>query len=242
MQKLRITENVYDVWKAEKAGSGVDKILSGWKDTNWKLPNIEEKNRPDKVVLRMPLISILDDNIKEELVKTFGKQILNIEHNKILTLALALTENVISNERLRVTLNIHKYDITKMLKELCNDGYLISDGIGRGTTYRIKTDTNLASSDSNLATSDSNLATNLASSGLKERRKRRLSQSELFEIIIECASDWKSVEEISRSIDRNYQYIRNSIIPQMIEKGLLERRFPMPNHPNQQYKRTEKEE
>lgn len=228
--------------KAEKAGSGVDKILSGWKDTNWKLPNIEEKNRPDKVVLRMPLISILDDNIKEELVKTFGKQILNIEHNKILTLALALTENVISNERLRVTLNIHKYDITKMLKELCNDGYLISDGIGRGTTYRIKADSNLATSDSNLASSDSNLATNLASSGLKERRKRRLSQSELFEIIIECASDWKSVEEISRSIDRNYQYIRNSIIPQMIEKGLLERRFPMPNHPNQQYKRTDKEE
>ncbi|MBO5703564.1 MAG: putative DNA binding domain-containing protein [Bacteroidaceae bacterium] len=153
--------------KAEKAGSGADIIISGWKKSNWNSPNLEEKNRPDKVLLTLPLISILDDKVKEELINIFGEQVLHMEHNKVLTLAFALTEGVVSNERLRYTLNLHKYDITKMLKELCVDGYLISDGIGRGTTYHLNTGQNLTSSgdnlNSNLNSFDSNLNSNLNS-------------------------------------------------------------------------------
>ena len=141
--------------KAEKAGSGADKIISGWRDSNLNSPNLEEKNRPDKVILTLPLISILDNKIKEELTSIFGKHVLRMEHNKVLTLVIALTEGVVSNERLRYTLNMHKYDITKMLKDLCYEGYLVSDGIGRGTTYHLNKDSNLNSSSDNLNSSDS---------------------------------------------------------------------------------------
>ena len=248
--------------KAEKAGSGADKIISGWRDSNLNSPNLEEKNRPDKVILTLPLISILDNKIKEELTSIFGKHVLCMEHNKVLTLVIALTEGVVSNERLRYTLNMHKYDITKMLKELCSEGYLVSDGIGRGTTYHLNKDSNLNSSSDNLNSSDSsnlnsssdNLnssdGSNLNSSSdnlnssdgnniktTTKRIKKRCSQKELFGIIQNSTETWKSVEEIAIEIGRSTQYLKGEIIPVMVNKGLLEREHAMPNHPAQRYKR-----
>ena len=231
--------------KAEKAGSGADKIISGWKEANWNSPNLEEKNRPDKVILTLPLISILDNKIREELIAIFGERALQMENNKLTTLVIALTEKVVSNERLRYTLNLHKYDITKMLKELCLEGYLIADGIGRGTIYHLNIahnincssniDTNLTTSDVNLTTSDVNLTT----SGDVNNIKKKCSQKELFDLILECTSDWKSLAEISREVNRSSQYLKGNVIHKMIKDGLLQREFSMPNHPAQRYKRKE---
>ena len=126
-----------------------------------------------------------------------------------------------------------------MLKELCVDGFLISDGVGRGTTYHLNTghnltsfDLNLTSSDLNLTSSDSNLTT---SNGVK----KKCSQKELFDLMIECANDWKSLEEIAREIKRSSQYLKG-FIRKMVDEGLLQREFPVPNHPAQRYKRTNK--
>lgn len=218
--------------KAEKAGSGADKIISGWRDSNLNSPNLEEKNRPDKVILTLPLISILDNGIKEELTSILGKHVLCMEHNKVLTLVIALTEGVVSNERLRYTLNMHKYDITKMLKELCSEGYLVSDGIGRGTTYHLNKDSNLNSSNDNLNSSaGDNIKT--TTKGIK----KRCSREELFGIIQNSTETWKSVEEIALEIGRSTQYLKGEIIPVMVDQGLLEREHAMPNHPAQRYKR-----
>ncbi|WP_455607717.1 Fic family protein, partial [Bacteroides rodentium] len=41
--------------RAEKAGSGVDKIVSGWQSLGWPLPTVAEETRPDYVVLTMQL-------------------------------------------------------------------------------------------------------------------------------------------------------------------------------------------
>ena len=245
------------IGKAEKAGSGADKIISGWKEANKSAPKLEEKDRPEKVVLTLPLVSVLDDSIKLELVSLFGDQVLQLEHDKLLTLAFALTEGVVSNERLRFSFNKHKFDISKMLKELCVDGYLVSDGIGRGTTYQLNKQQNLTSSDANLTSSDANLTSseanhtsseanhtslgaNVATSSHMKKTKRKCSQKELFDLIVECASDWKSLEEISHNIDRSSQYLKTSIIKKMVSEGLLQRKYPMRNHPAQKYKRTDK--
>ena len=203
--------------------------------------------------MTLPLISILDDKVKEELINIFGEQVLHMEHNKVLTLALALTEGVVSNERLRYTLNLHKYDITKMLKELCVDGYLISDGIGRGTTYHLNTGQNLTSSgdnlNSNLTSSEANLTSsganltssevNLTNSDNTKNIKKKCTRQELFDMITECADNWKSLEEIAREVNRSSQYLKGTIIHKMVADGLLQREFPMPNHPAQRYKRTQ---
>lgn len=235
--------------KAEKAGSGADKIISGWREANWNAPMLEEKDRPDKVVLTLPLISILDEKIKENLVSRFGGPILHMEHNKVLTLAFALTEGVVSNERLRYSLNMHKFDISGMLKELCAGGYLVSDGIGRGTTYRLNAGQNLTgsvenmrSSEPNLTSSEPNLTSskpNLTSSDVVKKLKKKCSREELYDMIIECADDWKSLGEIAHQIERNVQYLKGNVINKMVDEGLLQRKFPVPNHPAQKYKRTD---
>lgn len=41
--------------RAEKAGSGVDKIVNGWKSLGWPMPSVAEETRPDYVVLTMQL-------------------------------------------------------------------------------------------------------------------------------------------------------------------------------------------
>ena len=41
--------------RVEKAGSGVDKIVSGWQSLGWPLPTVAEETRPDYVVLTLQL-------------------------------------------------------------------------------------------------------------------------------------------------------------------------------------------
>ena len=164
-------------------------------------------------------------------------------------LALALTEGLVSNERLRYSLNIHKSDITKMLKELCIDGYLVADGIGRGTTYHLNTERELNSFGDNLTSSGANLTSsgaNLTSSietptdpNNAKNIKKKCTQQELFDMIIECTDNWKSIEEIAREVNRNSQYLKGTIIHKMVAEGLLQREFSIPNHPAQRYKRTQ---
>lgn len=81
---------------AEKAGSGVDKILKGWSDANWRTPFIDTICRPDVVNLYLPMLSLLDADVKEGLIELFGKGVVRIEHNCLQTLALAYTEGYVT--------------------------------------------------------------------------------------------------------------------------------------------------
>ena len=47
--------------RAEKAGSGVDKIVSGWRYLGWPTPTVTEETRPDYVVLTMRIGKSDDD-------------------------------------------------------------------------------------------------------------------------------------------------------------------------------------
>lgn len=132
------------------------------------------------------------------------------------------------------------YSRSSIYNMLCSEGYLVSDGIGRGTTYHLNKDNNLNSSDGNLNSSDGNLNSsnddNLKTNTQKTIKKK-YSQKELFGIIQNSTQTWKSVEEIALEIGRSTQYLKGEIIPVMVNKGLLEREHAMPNHPAQRYKR-----
>ena len=211
---------------AEKAGSGVDKIMKGWRDSNWNTPYIDTSFRPDIVTLYLPMVSLLDDDVKEGLIDIFGRSVLHIEHNKLQVLALALTEDYVTNERLRYALSIHKADIHTLLKDMCNDGYLIVSGRGRGTKYHLPIN-NLGS---NLG---SNMGINLGS----KPKKKRLEKKELFNVILAACAEWASMDEIATTIGKNAVYLSSSIIPEMLKEGLIERMYPQtPRHPNQKYK------
>ena len=93
---------------AEKAGSGTDKIMKGWREANWRSPKIDEQLHPDKVVLVMPMESLLSEKAKATLADRFGITANSFDHNVMSVLALACDEGDVTNERLRYVLNMHK--------------------------------------------------------------------------------------------------------------------------------------
>lgn len=228
---------------AEKAGSGTDKILKGWRESNWRAPMLDEHQKPDKVELIMPMESLLSDNVKLKLEEKFGSISTNFEHDVLSVLALACDEGSVTNERLRYSLNLHKGQISELLKRMCQNGLLVPQGYGRGMKYYLPEKssnnlfsiTNVATSKDNMATSKDNMTTskdNMATSS-----KKKLSKQEMNELIKVVCTDWISLEDIALQIGRDYNYLRKFIIPRMLKEKLLEMLYPgTPNHPKQQYK------
>lgn len=231
---------------SEKAGSGVNKIMQGWQTASWTSPYVNELNRPDRVELILPLVSLFPEDVHKALIQSFGSGRINsLKQESLLTLATCFAEGSTNNDRLQHLLNMHPSDITSMLRTLCTDGFLISDGKGRGTTYQVNMQLgkNVASSGDNVASSENNVAsskTNVASSEdnvASNFKKKRLPYEEITKLICSVATDYLFLEEIATAVGRNVRYLNNKIIPRMIEEQKLERLYPnIPNHPKQKYK------
>ena len=247
------------IGSAEKAGSGVDKILKGWETLNWKRPYPIEKAQPNKVELVMPLESLLDESVLLELNKLFGIRLEQLDSNEKIAVSMALTERVINNERLRDTLSLHPADITHMLQHLCKEDFLASSGHGRGTVYKLKVATlgeKVATSEGKVATPEESwvvtpkgslvvtpMGSKVATSGEKVAtskgkvatpNSKRMSKDDMRKMIIDYCSEWRTVSEIADYVCRNKQYIRNKILPVMHD--VLQMLFPKENHPGQKYK------
>ena len=125
---------------AEKAGSGTDKIVKGWREANWRSPIIEERQKPDKVVLTMPMESLLSEETKVKLTEKFGITANTFDHNVLNILALASDEGYVTNERLRYSLDLHKADISELLRLMVQNKLLMPQGYGRGMRYFLPKD------------------------------------------------------------------------------------------------------
>ena len=153
------------IGSAEKAGSGVDKILAGWRFANWRTPMLRLLTQPDIVELTMMMESLVDNTTMERLALVFGPEITSVGQMRLLALNAACVDGYVTNESLRVVLDIHKGEIADLLKDMCKEGLLVKAGYGRGTRYYLpKVDSKVASSGAKVASSDSNITSNIASS------------------------------------------------------------------------------
>ena len=243
---------------AEKAGSGVDKIIRGWEDLNWKRPYLVEKKKPNKVVLTLSMESLLDETVMENLTKLLGDRIVGIPKEQLLTLALAYSEEEITNERLQHALGVHRADITLMLSKMCAKKMLESAGYGRGTKYHVYgmnvalPDGNVALPDGNVALPDGNVALPDSNVGLPGGNvglpggnvglpggnvgphRKRYSKNELRDILVSFCTQWKTAEEIALYVGRDLDYIRDRVLPQMSD--VIEKMYDIPHHPRQKYR------
>ena len=236
--------------------------MKGWRETNWRSPNIYEQQEPDKVVLIMPMESFLSEKAKAKLTEKFGVFANSFDHHVLSILALACDEGSVTNMRLRYSLSLHKSEIANILKIMTQKGLLVSEGYGRGMRYILpqkKPDfLNVATSEANVATSEANVATskganvatsesNMATSDDKKVAtsksnvatsiKKRMSREELQTLIMTICNEWISLEDLSIKIERDSTYLRNHVIPLMLASKKLQMLYPgTPNHPNQQYK------
>ncbi len=187
----------------------------------------------------MPLESLMDKRITQELQKKFGEACSSLNNDELMVLALALTENKINHERLRYALPLHPADITRILQRLTKLEMLTSDGHGRGTIYRI----NDSSSEQTLQGSGQTLqgsGQTLQGSGQTLQAEtagpRHISRNMMYEKIVSFCSDWRSAEEIAVFVQRSKRYLTNEVLPEM--SALLDLKYPqVKRHPDQQYRR-----
>ena len=146
-------------------------------------------------------------------------------------------------------LTLHRTDITKLLKDLCNNKLLISEGNGRGTKYYInkKVDTSeekVDTSEEKVDTPEEKVDTSEEKVDTPEEKvdntNTHLKRDELERLITEKAKEYISLEEIALRTGKKPSYLKNKIIPEMIRKNKLKRLYAQtPNHPEQKYKATE---
>ena len=216
--------------------------MRGWESIGWKMPFPNEKFRPNKVELTMPLEALMEKRIIQELEQRFGdERIARLNQDEWTILSMALTEGVINNNRLQSRLTLHTADITKTLQKLTKGEFLISEGRSRGTVYRIMngaTDAYNATSDAYNATSDAYNATsdayNATSDAQTKNFPKRFTKDQCKEILLEYCKEWRSIQDIADHLKRSKSHVRNVILPQFA--SFLERKHTFDNHPDQQYK------
>jgi len=121
----------------EHAGSGADKIRSGWSSQHWRAPLLETFQQPDRVRLTLRMVSLIPDGTVHHLRERFGAQVDGLSPAELQALATADIEGAVSNARLQQLLADHPADITRMLTSLCERGFLVSDNRRRWTTYEL---------------------------------------------------------------------------------------------------------
>ena len=242
------------IGSAEKAGSGADKILKGWIDANWGIPRIQESIQPDRVTLKMDMVSLLPDESITYLKEVFGDKLESVDRNMLIALSVCHMYSEINNEALQLFIQLHSADITKMLKKLCNEGFLSSSGNGRGTKYHINIgsndDSKLSNDDSKGPNLDSKLSNddskplnldskspNLDSKSANLDSKKLSFEKLEIEICFILKDEFMSAEQIAKKLNRSVDYLKNTILPRLIDRGSIVRQFPdTPKHPQQKFK------
>lgn len=241
----------------DKAGSGVDKIRNSWAAQHWQSPRMEETQQPDRVQLTLPMVSMLPEDVLATMQARFGDRFRSLGRDEVQTLVTTATEGSVTNQRLQETLTLHRRDITALLQSLVHDGYLVADGVGRGTRYTLgatevrserggipphlpASPPDLSASPPHLPSSPPDPIHDAALLALAEPvRMTGKAPAELVRKVILglCAERFLSLRELSVLLGRGQEGIRDRFVSKMEQEGLLELRYPdKRTHRNQAYR------
>lgn len=252
------------IGRSDKAGSGVDKILKGWKDARWRRPYIEERSNPEKVELFLPMESLISEERLSILKTLFGERIDDLDYNRLSILASAQSSDHVTNKSLQNTIELHPSDITKLLQELVRKKYLTASGFGRATIYTLNTDyvpsddalnqkvlsqKVLSQKGEGQDTGEKSIENQhivphdyLNNKGRGQNVPSLQLSAQTYEerMVLEFCNQWRSAAEIALRIGRNRQHTRRSIIKRLLAKGVLMMEFPeAARSSKQRYKRVE---
>lgn len=120
----------------ERAGSGIPKIYHGWSSQHWRTPLLYEKAQPsEQTLLELRMLDLLPEGAIERLKEIFGTRFDGLDQLECLILATALTEQVVTHQRMVEITTEHAHDLTLAFQALTRNGLLVTSGRGRGTVY-----------------------------------------------------------------------------------------------------------
>jgi ATP-dependent DNA helicase RecG len=225
----------------DKAGSGIDKIRQSWAAEHWQSPSLQEILRPDRVLLMLPMVSMLPEATVQELRSQFGDAFEQLDRHEVQAVVAAALEEEVNNQRLQEILPLHRVDITKLLQGLVRKGLLVPEGVGRGTRYALpETAEQAANGGSSTANGGigSAMSSETADCVVRVRNARRAPTEAVEEAILAlCADDFRAPGELARALNRSAKRLKEAYLPALVGRGALEPRFPNnPTHRNQAYR------
>ena len=122
----------------ERAGSGISKILHGWKETGYAKPSYEEEYGPDRTILNLPLTEeSAGKNRQIKSADTFTLRSGKSERSKADILEY-LTENGSSKSAdIAAGIELSISRTNELLKELVSEDRVTSVGRARATRYKL---------------------------------------------------------------------------------------------------------
>lgn len=122
----------------DRAGSGIPKIYSRWRNRHWQAPKLYEKDEPyEQTLLELYMTSLVSPEITSKLQAQFGaafEQLSELERTILIT---ADIESNITHQRIRQLSTRHSRDITLALGRLERGGLLSSTGSFRNKIYHL---------------------------------------------------------------------------------------------------------
>ncbi|MBF0503426.1 MAG: putative DNA binding domain-containing protein [Candidatus Riflebacteria bacterium] len=124
----------------EQAGTGVPKILHGWRSQHWNPPKLYDTPVPyNQTLLELRMIDLFPENVIAGLKARFGELFDTLSHTERVALALAAEEGTVNHARLKVLTTEHPVDLSRALQHLTQNRMLESSG-GRGAIYYLPGD------------------------------------------------------------------------------------------------------
>jgi ATP-dependent DNA helicase RecG len=231
----------------DKAGSGIDKIRAGWASQHWRSPSLREIHRPDRVMLSLPMVSTLPEPVLADLQERFGTRFAGLSGDEVQAVVAAAVEGDITNQRLQEMLTLHRVDITRMLRGLVREGLLTSEGVGRGTRYRVSDEEAspigeagppIGEAGPPIGEAGPPIGEALNGLAARVRDARKVPQDVLRSVLLDlCADRFLTIQQLAGLMGRNAAKLRDRHVRPLLEGGLLVARFPdVPNHPDQAYR------
>lgn len=122
----------------ERAGSGVPKIMSGWKWANWRTPKLYEKTEPsEQTLLELSMISLVSQEVTDRLNTLFGERFYQLDELERMIVITTATEGWVNHERVCQLTTRHSRDVTLAFPKLVDKGFLIASGEKRDKSYSL---------------------------------------------------------------------------------------------------------
>lgn len=246
----------------EHAGSGLPKILQGWKSQHWRQPMLRDKQEPsEQTLLELRTLSLLPDDVLQQLHVQIGENAFSqLSENEIIILVTVSIESTVDHSRIMSMLDIHPHDLTVLFAGLVEKELILQEGSGRGTIYFFPetrlADTALDSlltgshdsggSEVSLKGSEVSLGSSEVSlGGLDDlvliaksiAGKKRAPKEDMEAMLIKlCTVRALRLDELELIVNRSGDFLSKDYLRPLVKAKKLRLLFPTtPNHPKQAY-------
>ena len=240
----------------DKAGSGIDKIKKSWAAQRWASPKLKETLRPDRVQLILAMVSMLPEAVLADLRESCGPAFDELDGDEVQALVQAHEDGDVSNQDLQDMLNLHRTDITKLLKGLVRKSLLRPVGIGRGTRYVLDSVTSptkesisptkgsitpdpkggISPTKTGISPTKAGISPTKQTPGrdpellaLAEaiRSTKRVGREKMeATILLLCNGRFLTLDDMAKLLGKQQEGIRDNYVSPMTKQGRLEQRYP----------------